>query len=267
MNKEQRSERNERLRQMFASGMSRKEIAAATLLCYVTVAKITRGMPRRLRPSARAERMMEMYRSGLTLEQIGQRYDITRERVRQIIRKYGCLTPEGGMTKRAAARRDAASSARDRRYVEKYGLAFAEWKAFSKAARNAFKYQKRSADSRGIEWRLTLKQWWDLWQESGHWQDRGRGRDRYCMARLHDSGAYEMGNAYITTNRENGQEYQLRRDRNKPKCDGVYLMYPGRPKSYMAKRGRKYLGCFATAEEARAAREATDATRTTAEAG
>lgn len=206
---------------------------------------------------ARAIRMMEMYRAGLTLEKIGQSYGLTRERVRQVIRKYGCTRDSGGIAHRAKVGRAAALAVRDQRYIAKHGTTFAEYKAIRKAGGVIrYLYQRRSANSRAIPWRLTLRQWWDLWQESGHWADRGRGAGQYCMARIADKGAYEFGNVYITTGRENAQEWVRTRRKASPYGPGVYCMYPGRARAFLARVGKTNLGYYATAQEATAARTA-----------
>ena len=66
-----------------------------------------------------------------------------------------------------------------------------------------FRQQRSNARLRGKEFKLTPEQWWKIWQESGHWDERGKGRDKYCMARFGDLGAYEVGNVEIVTNRSN----------------------------------------------------------------
>ena len=209
-------------------------------------------------PDARALRMMEMYRAGLTLEQIGQRYDLTRERVRQIIRKYGCAPEEGGVAGRAHNKRVQRRAGRESAYYRKYGCSVSEYQQIKAAGGTmAFSYQRRAAHMRGIKWGLMLKQWWDLWQQSGHWSERGRGAAKYCMARVRDRGDYEVGNVYITTARENGQEYQKSRDRTSVRLYpvGVTNLYPGTGRPFLAKIGKKWVGRFATPEEAKAARE------------
>lgn len=74
---------------------------------------------------------------------------------------------------------------------------------------HAFCDQRLTAASRGIPFLLTFEQWLDIWQESGHLGQRGRGPGRYCMARFGDRGAYEIGNVRIATNRENREEQAL----------------------------------------------------------
>lgn len=62
-----------------------------------------------------------------------------------------------------------------------------------------FQQQRCNARSRTIPFRLTFDQWLKVWHDSGKLSERGKGDNKYCMARLKDSGAYEIGNVYITT--------------------------------------------------------------------
>lgn len=57
--------------------------------------------------------------------------------------------------------------------------------------------QKSNAQQRGVPFLLTFEQWKSIWIESGKWEQRGRGGDKYCMCRNGDAGAYEVGNVFI----------------------------------------------------------------------
>src|SRR5690349_18542152 len=61
----------------------------------------------------------------------------------------------------------------------------------------AFQHQRFRAGKRGIEWQLTLPEWWAIWKASGHWEDRGKTRLGYQMCRKGDKGPYAVGNVYI----------------------------------------------------------------------
>jgi transposase len=255
------------IRDLRVAGFKAAEVAHMMSVSIALVYKVCSGMglprsnartnPRT--PDARAIRMMEMYRSGLTLQQIGTRYQVSRERVRQILRRFECLPQEGGSCRRGKNKREQYIADREQRSFKRHGCSYEEYLAIrAEGATKPWRFQKRSARYRGIHWDLNLKQWWDIWQKSGHWHERGRGKDLYCMARVSDEGGYAYGNVYITTLRENGQEYQQNRDRNKQRDlpKGIYLMLPGYYKPYLAKYGSKNLGYHRTADEAIAARDA-----------
>jgi hypothetical protein len=76
----------------------------------------------------------------------------------------------------------------------------------TKNKERAFWAQQQNAKYRGVPFLLTFEQWWDIWKKSGHWHERGRGKNKYCMARFGDKGAYEVGNVKIITNSQNSSE-------------------------------------------------------------
>ena len=59
---------------------------------------------------------------------------------------------------------------------------------------------------RGIDFTLTFEQWWDIWQQSGKWNERGRKKDQYVMSRIGDTGPYELGNVFIQSNADNNRD-------------------------------------------------------------
>jgi hypothetical protein len=73
-----------------------------------------------------------------------------------------------------------------------------------------FVVQRRTARDRGIEWRLSLLEWWEIWATSGKYEKRGRGGDRYVMARHGDSGPYSVGNVSIQSGFDNRSESAIR---------------------------------------------------------
>jgi hypothetical protein len=72
--------------------------------------------------------------------------------------------------------------------------------------------QKSKAKIRGIEFKLTFEEWWDIWQKSGKWDQRGIRKGQYVMSRYKDHGPYEVGNVHIQTVGDNNKEaYQYHR--------------------------------------------------------
>ena len=206
------------------------------------------------KPETRTDDIVTAFRSGLTLHQVGEQHNITRERVRQILKKLGVPTTEGGARLRGQRREEKRASDVNARCYEKYGLTRAEWEMVGEPGRRAYREQRRTSFYRGIKFTLTLAEWWAVWQQSGKWEQRGRGGKNYCMSRIKDEGGYVPYNVYITTGANNGREY---RSNCKVKCgdrQGVYLMYPGYSKPWMAKYGKISLGLYATEAEARTVR-------------
>jgi hypothetical protein len=84
--------------------------------------------------------------------------------------------------------------------------AIRRWKE-AHPAQYAFLHQRAQAKRRSVLFLLSFEQWWEIWQSSGKWEQRGIRSSHYCMARFGDRGAYECDNVRICTVRENHQEY------------------------------------------------------------
>jgi hypothetical protein len=210
---------------------------------------------------SRANGMLALYKQGHTLQSIGEHYGLTRERVRQILtRTFNVRGDGGGAHVKGELKRAAYLAQRDRRYQQRYGCTHEEWKRLSLAkVCIAYKYMRRTAGTRGIEFRLTLADFWALWEQSGKWSERGRGRGRYCMSRINDAGAYEVGNVVILTNEDNVRLYAISKKGHamRPKhLQGVCKLFPGWKKPFVAYHRRVRIGYFATEAEAYAARAA-----------
>lgn len=211
----------DRIRGLAAEGKTRREAAGALGIAYSTV--VVYGLNNGIefvhaskdpKATARAEGMAAIYREGKTLEEIGDLYGITRERVRQLIKRH-CTVPasEGGKAVTAARKERAAAAKRDRDSLDKYGCTYSEYMGlmrigtraledgFTRAASptGAYQAQRRTARTRGIEWNIKLWDWWQVWDKSGKWSLRGRTKGHYVMCRFGDVGAYEVGNVYIAT--------------------------------------------------------------------
>jgi hypothetical protein len=225
----------------------------------------------------------------MTLREIGSHYGMTRERVRQLTSRHGLNRRSGGMHKSSVdnkARKAANVAARrDARAILYYGCPYAELLALNDRQKprigtsNAgkFRIQKNNALVRGVVWAITFPQWMQVWQGSGHWQERGRARDAYVMARRGDTGPYALGNVYITTLAGNTSDYQSTLKRRGVICADGWSRLPeksnrvsersrgrcsplGKGRGWTMKHGRyqvlvgsKYIGTFGTPEQARTA--------------
>lgn len=116
---------------------------------------------------------------------------------------------------------------------------------------------RANAKKRGLDWGFTFASWWAVWQESGKWEERGRGTG-FCMARKGDIGGYSPENVYICTNSQNFKDsyiktpMRVRAAKSRPKIYPKGFRYwKGKKKPFIAQYGRKWLGCFCTEIEAR----------------
>jgi len=64
---------------------------------------------------------------------------------------------------------------------------------------NKLKYRQHRADAnkRNIPFLISFEDWSNIWEQSGHWEERGRKSGQYCMSRYGDVGPYEVGNVFI----------------------------------------------------------------------
>lgn len=204
----------------------------------------------------RVQLMAALYRDGYTLEQIGAQYSITRERVRQLLkRQYGITAVDGGDVVRTRKLREARKQRRDAAYMAKHGCTYEQYKTIrgTRGPTRAFLMQRKNAHFRGIEWKLKAWEWWTIWQESGHWHERGRGQG-YVMCRINDEGPYAVWNVFIAPAIENNSKTKLKKS-GLP--IGVRHIKRGNYECFVAMRmlnGKsKYLGSFKTPELAHAA--------------
>lgn len=203
----------------------------------------------------RAEKMASMYRQGLTLQKIGDHYSITRERVRQILKKHGVVRADNLRSNTTAVRAERRAQILDAQAMAKWGVPHQEKRQHRKSGLlGAFVSQRNCAKARGIAWNLKFGDWLAIWQASGRLDDRGRGLGKFCMSRIKDSGGYVLGNVHIQLCQENSRE-AMDQWRGKVKAHrGIFALFPGSSRPYVAKFGRRQIGRFASMDEAVAAR-------------
>lgn len=218
--------RIEALRAYAAEGLSQKEAAArlgihpAQVSYYAKNHEIDfiHGGTKRAKNDSRVEPMAVMYRSGATLQQIGDHYGVTRERVRQLLTgRLGIRGSDGGQSIIDRRNREKAQAAHDRKCLDRMGCTFQQWRqmrdlgremrrtlgvSYSRTPTGAYISQRNNARKRGIAWEISLWDWWQIWQQSGRWEQRGRGSG-FVMCRFNDVGPYKVGNVFIATGVEN----------------------------------------------------------------
>lgn len=265
------------VRESACLGLTRAETAKKLAICYSIVCQIARDENIEFirvythqedvgaEYQKRADIMAALYRDGYTLEKIGEQYGITRERVRQIISKvHGLSGADGGKHVTAIKNQRRKASKKDASFFKKYGCTHAEWLEFVELGKvmmaegkgayrtptGAFRCQKRNAKNRGIGWELTIIQWWQIWQDSGKWDERGRGKG-YVMCRHGDEGPYAVGNVFIDTGANNSSVSPKSKKSGLP--IGVHHKIQNTENPFVAMRCKKYLGSFKSPELAHAA--------------
>ncbi|WP_039967909.1 hypothetical protein [Pseudomonas chlororaphis] len=150
--------------------------------------------------------IVSLFKQGKTLAEIAAQYSLTRQRISQILAARGVDKSEGGHHLNVALRSAARKIEREKEHMERYGCTREQFLSVkgnrnqgSKSPCQAFHNQYQNAVIRKVEWKLKFWEWWQVWVESGKWEERGRGSEGYCMCRVGDEGAYEIGNVYIGT--------------------------------------------------------------------
>jgi len=163
--------------------------------------------------------MCDMYLKGHTLENIADKFLVSREKVRKIIRNYGVNKPaKDNQHKKLAAEiaKKQALRRKEERIKHLWGLTLAQYESIKKefgpsddptSPFRKYTYQRKNAKARKVEWEISFVDWWRVWQLSGKWALRGRGKG-YCMARFGDKGPYKVGNIEIIPCTQNTSDYQ-----------------------------------------------------------
>lgn len=199
------------------------------------------------------------YKAGKTLQEVAEIYGVTRQRVQQVLKRVGCNWETSGRLQRSIdaeeSRRNKAKEHLASQIAKRWGCSVEEWKkGKSNGNIQRFVTQRKNAKHRGIEWNFTYKQWIDWWAETGNIDNRGRGKELFCMSRLNDTGPYSPENVVCKTICENSREAFTRKPTKPIWQRGVFNILKGTNKPYLAKFGGTKIGYFATVEEAVEAR-------------
>lgn len=195
----------------------RKPLAEKRSSNYYTYAEPVNNLYNKEKADKRNQRDQEFVylytKEAKTLQEIGEIYGITRERVRQRLKVCGYAGEIGGSSLKSVIKKIHKLK------PHKNEVKCLNWYGCSKEIRDAFghseakgtlthayKNQKNSANFRNIEWNLTLPEWVEIWKESGHFESRGKGRNNYVMSRFCDTGGYSKNNVIIKSHSENSRE-------------------------------------------------------------
>jgi hypothetical protein len=65
--------------------------------------------------------------------------------------------------------------------------------------------QRNQAQWRGETWDLSFDAWLKIWDQSGHWLNRGREKGTYCMTRLVWTEPWSEANVHIVTREQHSR--------------------------------------------------------------
>jgi hypothetical protein len=168
------------------------------------------GLPERI------ARMAQMYRAGARLQDIGDEFGISRERARQLLRKHGVETNEGGV----ALDHAKARAAKAKRKSKRHGCTLIQWReAHAAGATRAYQYKRQNAINVGGEWNLSLWDFWCIWRDSGKWQEMGRSK--YVLTRIDRSKPWQADNVKVVLMADLNSEIHRNRPRRARKTEAA----------------------------------------------
>jgi len=174
---------------------------------------------------AREQQIIVLFASGATTITIGKIFGVSKQRIQKILSKNGIKRKNGGASVyyRQAAKPHLQQMAElslrsEKLFFDCVGCSHEEYKKINRKFKNknssspakVFSSQRGNSKTRGIRWELNFFQWWTLWEKSGKWNQRGRKKGNYVMARNEDKGPYALGNVKIITNTSNIKEHYNR---------------------------------------------------------
>lgn len=160
----------------------------------------------------RASEMATLYKEGKTLEEIAALYQVSRERVRQIVSSSGITRHQGGKSVKSRIRKAREAQEKVRKHEERFHCTPEERKAIPPELRVSYSEQRRSARYLDKDaWKLNLMDWYDCWVKSGKIDQRGRSRNGYVLARIDKSKPFAPGNIHIVTLADNSAKAGKRR--------------------------------------------------------
>lgn len=149
---------------------------------------------------------------GQTLQEIGDHYKVSRERIRQILKLHGITSRDSARLHKLTEAKRASNEAKLDRFMRGAGCTRREYLAIvaiDPRAPRAFREFLHNSRGRKLSCDMTITQWWQLWQESGHWAQRGRG-EGFGVCRLDPNGPMTLSNVHIS--RGSDQMRRLRRE-------------------------------------------------------
>lgn len=161
--------------------------------------------------AARNALIVQLYKSGKTIGEIGAQFGFTRERARQIIRSAGVSRRDGGMAKRCKVYQIVEARADDL-CRNRLGITLDERRSirreFGPRPFRAFSEHRQNANRRKIQFLMTFREWWAIWKESGKWELCGKHSGKFVMSRFGDAGPYAVWNVRIITCNDNHAEHK-----------------------------------------------------------
>ena len=125
--------------------------------------------------------VMRLFESGMTNQSIAIKFGVSRQAVNQRLKRLGLSRVDGGVSLIKIKNKESLNL----KFISKYGCGHDTYHE----VRNSFCFNGVTPQAayfqfcRGKESPPIFYEWWRVWEESGVWHLRGRGKGFYCMAR------------------------------------------------------------------------------------
>lgn len=138
--------------------------------------------------------MLTLYQEGRTLAEIGEAVGLSRQRVHQVFKARGINSEGMGAKARAQARRNKTDTESAKRIAKTWDMTMDEYQQHvavhgssgtAGSPMNRYVEQRSNCKRKKGKWEFTFKTWWDLWVQSGKWEERGLGG--YVLGRVGDA--------------------------------------------------------------------------------
>jgi predicted DNA-binding protein YlxM (UPF0122 family) len=207
-----KEERDKAIKQKHAQNIPVIELAANFNISRQAVyAILKKEIDRYEIKKKRDQRIVNMFTAGKTMAEIAAAVNLTRQAVQQILKKEEIEVSKGGSALRSQINKSQRDKEQKKQEMQK---CHAKWGCYPhdlcslrtmstdvKKTPIARYIQHRSNVLRdGIEWELSLWDWWTLWSASGRYHQRGRGKNKYYMARKNPTVGYTVENVIIQKN-------------------------------------------------------------------
>ena len=200
---------------------------------------------------------LNLRKAGMTLQAIATKLGVSRAYVQKIIIRLDPILPGKvrDENKRKTARniqeglQELAAARAARR-----GMNDAEYKEIPNWIKLKYSACRSSATRRGGDWRITFGDWYRIWEKAGLLK---LGVQDFWFTRKDRTRPYTVDNCEVSFGDTVLREVQSWKIKTSTHT-GVYLRFPNALKPWVVYRGNKYLGAFATKEEAIEARRQYD---------
>ena len=154
---------------------------------------------------SRDQEIIKRFRSGETTQQLGKAYNVSRQRIQQVLAGAKIRRRHGGQSKITERKRVEKKIIKEtkltRRLEAKYGITSQELRLILRDERlESWQYyirQRINCATRLIEFNMTFPEWVSVWDKSGKWEQRGLARTSYVMCRINTDKGFNIDNVHI----------------------------------------------------------------------